>query len=324
MASSNPKDEYPFGPPKGVVCVTGATGYLASQIVKLLLERGHRVKGTVRDVSKTAHLRGLGEGLELYSADLVGSTEDFVTAFEGCDAVFHAATPVRLTSGGEDEVYAPAMEGLDRVLEAMDRCGVGNLILTSSMAAVAPKPEPSYKSEIHWSDAERQKADGNWYGAAKTDQEIKATEWCYRKRVRMVAICPTMVLGPMLQPTVNATMRFLADVVDGTKFDVCPNDTMSFIDVRDCAAHHVLAYEDHLFEGRFMSLVESLHWNDILNLLKDIVAPRDIPVAPCVDARLARPTRFDKTRMSSLRHDLRPVKDILRDAVKSLKERGAI
>jgi NADPH:quinone reductase-like Zn-dependent oxidoreductase len=31
------------------VCVTGAAGYIASWLVKLLLERGYTVKGTVRN-----------------------------------------------------------------------------------------------------------------------------------------------------------------------------------------------------------------------------------------------------------------------------------
>jgi 3-oxoacyl-ACP reductase-like protein len=37
---------------KKVVCVTGAGGFIASWIVKLLLERGHTVRGTVRDPGK--------------------------------------------------------------------------------------------------------------------------------------------------------------------------------------------------------------------------------------------------------------------------------
>lgn len=35
-----------------VVCVTGATGYIASWLVKQLLERGYTVKASVRDPSK--------------------------------------------------------------------------------------------------------------------------------------------------------------------------------------------------------------------------------------------------------------------------------
>jgi len=44
------------------------------------------------------------------------------------------------------------------------------------------------------------------------------------------------------------------------------NDSMSFIDVRDCAAIHVAAYEKG--KGRYMCLAKSLHWNEILTLVK--------------------------------------------------------
>lgn len=40
-----------------VVCVTGATGYLGEHIVKVLLDRGFTVRGTVRDPSKTDKLK---------------------------------------------------------------------------------------------------------------------------------------------------------------------------------------------------------------------------------------------------------------------------
>lgn len=42
--------------PRTTVCVTGATGYIASQLVKRLLCLGHTVHATVRDPAHTAHL----------------------------------------------------------------------------------------------------------------------------------------------------------------------------------------------------------------------------------------------------------------------------
>ncbi|CAN6163423.1 unnamed protein product [Urochloa humidicola] len=50
------------------VCVTGAGGFIASWLVKLLLSRGqYTVRGTVRDpgASKNAHLKVLGKGCSL-------------------------------------------------------------------------------------------------------------------------------------------------------------------------------------------------------------------------------------------------------------------
>lgn len=39
-----------------LVCVTGASGYVASWLVKLLLERGYTVRATIRNPSKSVHL----------------------------------------------------------------------------------------------------------------------------------------------------------------------------------------------------------------------------------------------------------------------------
>ncbi|RVW40732.1 Tetraketide alpha-pyrone reductase 1 [Vitis vinifera] len=84
-----------------LVCVTGASGYTASWLVKLLLQRGYTVKATVRDPNypkKTEHLlalEGATERLHLFKANLLeeGSFESVV---DGCDAVFHTASPVVL------------------------------------------------------------------------------------------------------------------------------------------------------------------------------------------------------------------------------------
>lgn len=108
------------------VCVTGAGGFIASWLVKLLLARGYTVRGTVRnpgpcffshtclfcityvesfifsdrllsvDDPKNAHLRaleGAKERLALVKADLLDS-DGLHVAINGCDGVFHTASPV--------------------------------------------------------------------------------------------------------------------------------------------------------------------------------------------------------------------------------------
>ncbi|RZS19603.1 hypothetical protein BHM03_00052028, partial [Ensete ventricosum] len=86
------------GEKKRRVCVTGAGGYLASWLVKLLLSRGYFVHGTVRDPgdSKNAHLKnldGAAENLQLFKAELL-DYNSLVSAIAGCEGVFHVATPV--------------------------------------------------------------------------------------------------------------------------------------------------------------------------------------------------------------------------------------
>ena len=60
------------------VVVTGATGFVASQLIKQLLEKGYTVRGTVRSLQnkdKVQHLEKLGQAmaghLTLHEADLL-------------------------------------------------------------------------------------------------------------------------------------------------------------------------------------------------------------------------------------------------------------
>ncbi|KAF8780962.1 hypothetical protein HU200_000928 [Digitaria exilis] len=102
------------------VCVTGAGGYVASWLVRLLLTRGYAVHGTVRDLGdeKTAHLKRLPSasdpegGLRLFRADLL-DYDAMAAAIAGCQGVFHVATPVpsgNLTDP-EREMLGPAVTG---------------------------------------------------------------------------------------------------------------------------------------------------------------------------------------------------------------------
>mmetsp|Transcript_8698 Transcript_8698/g.12684 ORF Transcript_8698/g.12684 Transcript_8698/m.12684 type:complete len:141 (+) Transcript_8698:141-563(+) len=94
--------------PGAKVCVTGASGFIASHIVKQLLEKGYTVHGTVRDASnaaKTAHLTGLpgaSERLKLFSAGLLDQGA-YKEAISGCCGVFHVASPLPPKQGACDQ-----------------------------------------------------------------------------------------------------------------------------------------------------------------------------------------------------------------------------
>lgn len=314
---------------KGPVCITGAGGFIASHVVLQLLEKGYTVRGTVRDpkAAKNSHLLsmpGASERLQLFAADLT-TPGAFDVPVAGCSAVLHMATALPFGSGnGEDDIYIPGMKGMENVLSSVKKAGsVKTFVLTSSMAAVAPQPEPAVKSEEHWSDPEAQKAKGNWYGMTKTCQEKLLWDTVEKEGApfRAVAINPTGVFGPMLQPDINGTMGWIASLCKGSKTQAA-NDSMSFVDVRDCAAMHVAALENPEATGRYMCLVESLHWNEIFKILKELY-PTMPDVAPC-DGEPVKPTQFDLTKMNTLGVQVRDVKTILHDAVQDLVEKGLI
>ncbi|KAF0897734.1 hypothetical protein E2562_000447, partial [Oryza meyeriana var. granulata] len=141
------------------VCVTGAGGFLASWLVKLLLSsRNHYVvNGTVRD-TKNAHLKALenaGERLRLFKADVV-DYDSVALAIAGCDGVFHVASPVPFGLP-EADVIAPAVTGTLNVLKASYEAKVKRVVVVSSIAAVYKNPNwPKGKpfNEDSWSDEE--------------------------------------------------------------------------------------------------------------------------------------------------------------------------
>jgi len=316
------------------VAVTGASGYLGSAIVKLLLEKGYKVRGTVRDPSnpnKVNHLVALpnaAENLTLFHADLIeeGSFDD---VFKGCHCVFHSASPLpsHEAKDPENEIIKPAVFGTLNVLRSCEKAGVEVVVITSSMAAAAPRPAPAVKSEKHWSDPEEQKKRRSFYGASKTLAERAAVEFLAKMPLesafRLVRICPTLVVGPMLQPKLNTSMRYFAACARGSRHKEIVNDSMSLIDVRDCAAHHVAAYEGG-HEGRFFSLVESWPWSVIYSALKHFIPELKCPKPMAKRTKPAEATQFDHTRMKYLGVNERSMMQVIKEAVEVCRERGLL
>lgn len=102
------------------VLVTGATGFVASEVIKQLLEKGYSVKGTVRSLSKALHLQKLADALpgtlELLEADLL-KEGDFDAAVAGCSYVFHVASPFLIdVPDAQSDLLDPALKGTINVL----------------------------------------------------------------------------------------------------------------------------------------------------------------------------------------------------------------
>ncbi|KAJ0536822.1 putative cinnamoyl-CoA reductase [Helianthus annuus] len=162
--------------PSQVICVTGAGGFIASWMVKLLLEKGYIVRGTVRnpDDPKNNHLReleGAKERLALYKADLL-DFESLREAINGCDGVFHTASPV---TDDPEQMVEPAVIGTRNVIVAAAEGKVRRVVFTSSIGAVYMDPNrgpDDVVDESCWSDLEFCKNTKNWYCYGKAVAHI--------------------------------------------------------------------------------------------------------------------------------------------------------
>lgn len=118
-----------------MMLVTGGAGFIGSEIVRLAVDRGAevRVLDSLRaDVHRTAP--GPVDGVELVRGDVRDATV-LDRALRGVDVVCHQAAKVGL---GVDLSDAPDytesnVTGTAELVAAMDRAGVGGLVLASSM-----------------------------------------------------------------------------------------------------------------------------------------------------------------------------------------------
>lgn len=317
---------YSSSPAGQTVCVTGAGGFIASWIVKFLLEKGYTVKGTVRnpDDPKNAHLRGLErakERLILCRADLL-DYQGLKEAINGCDGVFHTASPV---TDDPEKMVEPAVNGTKNVIMAAAEAKVRRVVFTSSIGTVYMNPNRSpdvVVDESCWSDLEFCKNTNNWYCYGKTVAEQDAWDIAREKEVDLVVVNPVLVLGPLLQPTVNASIAHVVKYLTGSA-KTYVNSCQVYVDVRDAALAHILVFESPSASGRYICAESALHRGELVEILAKLFPEYPVPTK-CSDEKnpRAKPYKFTNKKIKELGLDLRPVKQCLYDTVKSLQDKG--
>ncbi|KAJ4795341.1 Phenylacetaldehyde reductase [Rhynchospora pubera] len=317
-----------------IVCVTGASGFIASWIVKLLLQRGYTVRATVRDPSdlkRTQHLReldGASERLHLFKADLLDEGS-FDAAIDGCEGVFHAASPVTfIVTDPQAELIDPAVKGTLNVLKSCAKAAtVKRLVVTSSMAAVTnngrPRTPDLVIDENSFSKPEICEQLKSWYSLSKTLAEEAAWKFSKENGIDLVTLNPAMVIGPLLQPTLNATCADILNLINESP--TFPNKSFGWIHVKDVARAHILAFEVPSARGRYCLLERVLHFSEIVAIIHELYPSLQLP-KKCADDKPFDPHyNFSNKKAKELGlSDLIPFEISLKDTIESLREKGFI
>ena len=259
------------------VLVTGASGFIAQQLIIDLLERGYSVRGTVRSLKKADQLRSVfaqhsphAREIELVEADLESDT-GWPEAVAGIDCVMHVASPFPLAAPKDPmELIIPAREGTLRVLRAAQDAGVSHVVLTSSTAAVqfGHKVLPEVLTEHDWSNPENAR-DCSPYAASKTIAERAAWDFVAQEAPEMAlsVINPSGVFGPIRSADIRTSLRLIDMLLQG-KIPMAPDAGTQAVDVRDVSVAHIAAMEKPEAKGeRFIVAADYLTMLETASIL---------------------------------------------------------
>lgn len=275
------------------VIVSGATGFIAQHVVKLLLSKNYKVIGTVRSTTKGNDLLKLFNNSENLNYEIVedvgkeGAFDEILKKHQEAKFFLHLASPFHFNATNiEKELLLPAINGTKNVLEAIHKYGknIEKVVVTSSYAAISTASKESNNkeiinedswNEITWDEAILNPIQG--YRGSKTFAEKAAWDFIKKNQVsfKISFINPSFVFGPQAFPIsndkkiLNTSSEIINKLLKLTPNSEIPPTKGGWIDVRDVAKAHVLAFEIPLAEnkrlllnaGRFsaISLIKLIH-----------------------------------------------------------------
>ena len=335
---------------RGLVLVTGASGFVGKWTVIELLRDGYSVRGTVRSTAKGEAVgrtirKVLGQEaagrLELVEADLM-QDGGWAEAMVGVDAVMHVAAQILAEEPRDANlVIGPAVEGTSRVLRFAAEAGIKRIIMTSSIATVGYGHGQTRGKRVY-SEEHFTRLDGmkfTWaYCIGKTRAEQAAWAFAKEQGLALTTIHPGAILGPAVDDDASISLGMVAGLLEGS-MPAMPSNGFSIIDVRDVAAMHVAALEQPESAGqRYLATSDYVSFPQVADILRAAYPGRNVTAKSVPDwiikilARFGGPTRqiindignekhYDRTKGEKLLgRPFIPAKDAILSSAESLIE----
>ena len=242
------------------VFVTGSTGFVGANLVRLLLQQGYKVRVLVRPGSRLSNIESLN--LEVVIGDL--NDPNLSQSMRGCQALFHVAAHYSLWQCDKKLLHRNNVLGTRNILACAFEAGIERTVYTSSVAAIGVGRNGIPVNETHQSPVE--KLVGN-YKKSKYYAEQEAIK-AIKLGQNIVIVNPSTPVGGWdikPTPTGEIILRFLK-----RQMPFYVNTGLNLIDVKDVAWGHLLALEKGRTGDRYILGNQNLSLKEILDKLSAI------------------------------------------------------
>ncbi|MGI9533641.1 MAG: SDR family oxidoreductase [Thermodesulfobacteriota bacterium] len=240
--------------------ITGATGFIGSNITRKLVEKGEKVKVLLRKTSKTQNIDDLN--VEKVYGDILDK-DSLMQAFGGCDTLYHSAGLVSFKKSDYKKMEDINVTGARNVLSAALESGIKKVLFTSSVAAIGP----DFANDLITEETNYTIYGKNiGYMNDKYDAEQVAHEYI-KKGLAVTILNPSVVLGSGdIYLSSTASVLWYCK----KKFPGYMDGTLNIVDVEDVAEGHILAAEKGKVGEKYILGNANLNIKEYFELLEKV------------------------------------------------------
>ncbi len=237
-----------------MVLVTGATGFLGSELVRALLRKGENVRALKRDSSIIPRILENEEGIEWVNADLLDyySLED---AIEGITKVYHCAAIISFAHKDRKQIMKVNVEGTINLLNVCEAAQIQKFLHVSSVAAIGDSKKGELIDENHqWEFGTGQSS----YSVSKYESEMEVFR-ASAEGLNAVIVNPSIIIGK------NAGSEGSGQLFDTIRkgLSYFPDGSFGYVDVRDVASAMITLMNSDISNQRFIISAENWSYRDV-------------------------------------------------------------
>jgi dihydroflavonol-4-reductase len=236
-----------------MILITGATGFLGSELAKQLVNKGEPIRCTKRPTSVIPLLLVPYTQIEWVDADLLDIFA-LEHALEGVNQVYHCAAWVSLKQADKKPMIRTNVTGTANLVNlCLDR-GI-KLVHVSSIAAIGQAKPGELITENHHLEIT---TENDGYAISKLESEMEVWRGI-AEGLDAVIINPSLIIGPNAD-TLGSGQLF-ETVRKGLKFYT--DGTAGFVHVEDVAKCMIALMESDITEQRYIISAENWSYKDI-------------------------------------------------------------